>query len=129
VKPGIDSRWNSHVSVGKTALDLLGLPPLGLARLDDAVSLADLVRPAATVPPPPAFGAAINQPAPPTPTPTPAPTHPPPPQRPSARSPCATAAPCPQPTTNPSNSAPEPGRSQPARAAVPATRCFIDGQP
>jgi hypothetical protein len=27
VKPGIDSRWNSHVSIGRTVLDLLGLPP------------------------------------------------------------------------------------------------------
>jgi len=26
VQPGIDSRWNSHVSVGKTVLDLRGLP-------------------------------------------------------------------------------------------------------
>ncbi len=30
VTPGIDSRWNSHVSIGKTVLDLLGLPPLAL---------------------------------------------------------------------------------------------------
>lgn len=73
VKPGIDSRWNSHVSIGKTVLDLLALPALGVPRLDDAVSLADLVQPTASTPPPPAFGTAVRQPTPPTPTPTPAP--------------------------------------------------------
>ncbi len=76
VTPGIDSRWNSHVSIGKTVLELLGLPPLGVPRLDDAVSLADLLRPSATTPPPPAFGTTITQPAPPVPTP---PVHPLPP--------------------------------------------------
>jgi len=78
VKAGVDSRWNSHVSIGKTVLDLLGLPPLGVVRLDDAGSLADLIGPAASTPPPPAFGAAITQPAPPTraPTPTPLPLPP-----------------------------------------------------
>ena len=30
VKPGIDSRWCSHVSIPKTAIDLLGLPALGV---------------------------------------------------------------------------------------------------
>ena len=74
----IDSRWNSHVSIGRTVLDLLGLPPLGVPRLDDAVSLADLVDAAASVPPPPPFGTTIRQPAPATPTPTPAPVPPPP---------------------------------------------------
>ena len=76
VKPGIDSRWTSHVSIGKTVLDLLGLPPLGVPRLDQAVSLADLVGAATATAPPPAFGATITQPAPPTPTPTPAPLPP-----------------------------------------------------
>ena len=78
VKPGIDSRWNSHVSIGKTVLDLLGLPALGVARLDDAVTLADLVEPVASVPPPPAFGATLSQPTSPTPAPTPTPVPPPP---------------------------------------------------
>ena len=77
VKPGIDSRWTSHVSIGKTVLDLLGLPPLGVPRLDQAVSLADLIDAAATAAPP-RFGASITQPTPPTPTPTPAPLPPPP---------------------------------------------------
>ncbi|HEY0804736.1 MAG TPA: alkaline phosphatase family protein, partial [Pseudonocardiaceae bacterium] len=74
----VDSRWNSHVSVGKTALDLLGLPALGVARLDNATSLADLVSATASVPPPPAFGSTITQPTPPSPTPTPTPVPPPP---------------------------------------------------
>jgi hypothetical protein len=78
VKPGIDSRWNSHVSIGKTVLDLLGLPALGVARLDDAVTLADLVEPVASVPPPPAFGATLSQPTSPTPAPTPTPVPQPP---------------------------------------------------
>ena len=30
VKPGIDSRWCSHVSLPKTAIQLLGLPALGI---------------------------------------------------------------------------------------------------
>lgn len=78
VKAGIDSRWNSHVSIGKTVLDLLGLPPLGVPRLDDAVSLADLVEATPLMTPPPAFGTSIQQPKPPTPTPEPAPLPPPP---------------------------------------------------
>ena len=84
VKPGIDSRWNSHVSIGKTVLDLLGLPSLGVPRLDDAPSLADLINPSPSVPPPPAFGATIAQPTAPNPTPDP---HPAPP------APSATSAP------------------------------------
>ncbi len=78
VKAGIDSRWNSHVSIGKTVLDLIGLPPLGVPRLDDAPSLADLVDPSLSNRPPPAFGSAITQPPPPLPTPDPRPAPPPP---------------------------------------------------
>jgi hypothetical protein len=77
-RTGIDSRWNSHVSIGKTVLDLLGLPPLGVPRLDDAPSLADLVDVSLSNAPPPAFGATISQPAPPSPAPVPAPVPPPP---------------------------------------------------
>jgi hypothetical protein len=79
VKPGIDSRWCSHVSVPKTVLALLGLPPLGVPRLDDAPGLSDLIdcsRPAAA--PPPGYGAAITIPAAPAPAPSPAPLPPPP---------------------------------------------------
>jgi len=58
VTTGIDSRWNGHTSIGKTVLDLLGLPPLGVPRLDDAPTLADLVDTTAKPsPPPPAHGA------------------------------------------------------------------------
>jgi len=76
VKPGIDSRWNSHVSIGKTVLDLLGLPPLGVDRMDSAVSLADLVEATGSAAPPPVFGASITQPTAPTPAPTPTPVPP-----------------------------------------------------
>jgi Phosphoesterase family len=78
VKAGIDSRWNSHVSIGKTLLDLLGLPPLGVPRLDGAPSLADLVDTSDTNPPPPAYRTTITQPTPPDPAPAPAPVPPPP---------------------------------------------------
>ncbi len=79
VKAGIDSRWNGHTSIGKTVLDLLGLPPLGVPRLDDAPTLADLVDTTATPSPtPPAYGTTITQPTPPSPTPTPTPLPPPP---------------------------------------------------
>jgi phospholipase C len=80
VRPGIDSRWCSHVSIGKTVLQLLGLPPLGVPRLDGDVGLADLVdlsaAPSAFAPAPAAYGTTITLPAPPKPTPTPAPLPP-----------------------------------------------------
>ena len=58
------------------ALD--GLPPLGVPRLDDALSLADLISPTASTPPPPTFGATNTQPTAPSPAPAPTPTPPPP---------------------------------------------------
>jgi len=65
------------VKVLVQVLDLLGLPPLGVPRLDDAPALADLVdakaKPAVT---PPAYGTTITQPTPPSPTPTPTPVPP-----------------------------------------------------
>jgi phospholipase C len=67
VKPGIDSRWCSHVSIPKTAIELLGLPALGVPRLDDDPGLADLVDPAISNPPPPAFGSPPAIPAAPSP--------------------------------------------------------------
>jgi len=77
VKAGIDSRWCSHVSVPKTAMQLLGLPALGVPRLDGDGGLVDLVDPRMpSNPPPPAFGSAIEFPAPPQPAP---PMHPLPP--------------------------------------------------
>lgn len=79
VKPGIDSRWCGHASVPKTAIDLLGLPALGVPRVDDAPSLADLVDLARTPnPAPPAYGSTISLPPVPSPPVTPNPTPPPP---------------------------------------------------
>lgn len=77
VKPGIDSRWCSHVSIPKTALQLLGLPPLGVARVDDDAGLADLIDAAVANPSPPPFG--TTPPIPPPPSPPRAPSPPPPP--------------------------------------------------
>jgi hypothetical protein len=79
VRAGIDRRWCSSASVPKTALQLLGLPPLGVARLDDDTGLADRIDLAVTVPPPPAFDARI--PIPPAPSPPRKPHPPPPPPR------------------------------------------------
>src|SRR5579859_319404 len=79
VRPGIDSRWCSHVSVPRTAMQLLGLPNLGVPRVDSDAGLADLVDPARSNPPPPAFGTSITMPPPPQPTPAPQPLPPPPP--------------------------------------------------
>ncbi len=84
VRSGIDSRWCSHVSVPKTAIQLLGLPDLGVPRLDNDPGLADLVDPAHTMPPPPAFGSVIGQPPEPHPTPQPHPVPPSPVAEPAA---------------------------------------------
>jgi hypothetical protein len=79
VKPGIDSRWNGHASIAKTAIELLGLPALGVPRVDQAPTLADLVDPTqAASPPPPAFGSTVNLPPAPSPPIAPHPTPPPP---------------------------------------------------
>ena len=76
VKPGIDSRWCSHVSVPKTVLQLLGLPALGVARLDSDAGLADLIDAKRSNPPPPAFGSKITLPPAPSPAPKPNPLPP-----------------------------------------------------
>jgi len=78
VRSGIDSRWCSHVSVTKTAMQLLGLPAMGVPRLDNDPGLADLIDSTRSNPPPPLFGAPIVQPPPPHPTPPPHPLPPPP---------------------------------------------------
>jgi phospholipase C len=78
VESGIDSRWCSHASIAKTAIQLLGLPPLGVPRVDDDAGLADLVRTSPATPPPPAFGRPIPLPRLPLPAPRPAPLPPPP---------------------------------------------------
>lgn len=72
VKPGIDHRWSWHPSIPKTVIQLLGLPALGIARVDNDKGLADLVDTSSAPtlnPPPPAHGTTIVQPAPPQPPP------------------------------------------------------------
>jgi hypothetical protein len=79
VKPGIDSRWCGHASIPKTAIDLLGLPALGIPRVDQAPSLADLIdatQPATAAPP--AHGTSVPLPPAPSPPITPRPTPTPP---------------------------------------------------
>jgi hypothetical protein len=72
VKAGIDSRWCSHVSVPKTTIQLLGLPPLGVPRVDDDPGLADLVDPTTDPnPAPPGYQQPLDFPTPPKPTPRP----------------------------------------------------------
>jgi hypothetical protein len=76
VRRGIDSRWCSHVSIPKTALQLLGLPTLGVPRLDDDGGLADRVAASPLMPTPPAYGTTVTLPSPPSPTPPVAPLPP-----------------------------------------------------
>jgi hypothetical protein len=71
VAQGVDARWHSHASIPKTVIDLLGLPAMGVPRVDTAPSMADRVDRTLSRPPPPAYGTAITQPTPPTPTPAP----------------------------------------------------------
>jgi Phosphoesterase family len=74
----IDNRWCSHASVARTAIQLLGLPPLGVARVDDDPGLADLVSETPSTSAPPRFGQAIRLPSPPPREPRPQPLPPPP---------------------------------------------------
>jgi hypothetical protein len=76
VRPGIDSRWCSHVSIPRTAIQLLGLPPLGVPRVDDDPGLADLVDQTIDNPAPPPFGTTPTIPAPPRPPRAPRPLPP-----------------------------------------------------
>jgi hypothetical protein len=76
VTQGIDNTWHSHASIPKTIIDLLGLPPIGVPRVDQAPSLAGRVQPGLGRPPPPGPGAAIVQP--PDPVPPRKPVLPPP---------------------------------------------------
>lgn len=63
VRAGIDSRWCGHGSIAKTAIDLLGLPALGVPRVDQALTLADLVDSTGKPSPaPPAYGSSIKIP-------------------------------------------------------------------
>ncbi|MBW4033073.1 MAG: hypothetical protein HIU88_10470 [Acidobacteria bacterium] len=67
----IDPEWHSHASIPKTIIDLLGLPPLGVPRVDNAPTLAHFVQPELTRTPPPAPGSVIAQPVAPSPQPLP----------------------------------------------------------
>ncbi len=79
VKTGIDSRWCGHASITKTAIDLLGLPALGMPRVDEGPTFADLVDPnRAGGPAPPAYGAMLSIPPAPSPAIAPRPLPPPP---------------------------------------------------
>jgi hypothetical protein len=63
VAAGIDSRWCSHASIPKTAIQILGLPDLGVARVDDDPGLADRINWNRRAPVPPSFGTTITPPA------------------------------------------------------------------
>src|SRR5262249_36967515 len=63
-------RWSkefleAHVSVPKTAMQLLGLPKMGVPRLDNDPGLADRVGATVAMAAPPGFGARISLPPPP----------------------------------------------------------------
>ena len=82
VRPGIDSRWCSHVSVTRTAIQLLGLPPLGVPRVDADAGLADRLDAGRKNPAPPRLGSRVVLPPPPRPAPRPKPLPPSPVARP-----------------------------------------------
>jgi hypothetical protein len=71
VEQAIDTQWHSHASIPKTVIDLLGLPAMGVPRVDEAPSLARHVKKTLSRPVPPAFGTTIKQPRPPRPAPVP----------------------------------------------------------
>jgi hypothetical protein len=73
VTQGIDPQWHSHASIPRTIIDLLGLPAIGVPRVDQAPSLAAHVDPNLSRSVPPAYGSTITQPTPPNPTPKPVP--------------------------------------------------------
>jgi phospholipase C len=76
VRQHVDTQWHSHASIPKTIIDLLGLPAMGVPRVDSAPSLAAHVDESLSRPSPPVHGSPITQPTPPTHTPTPDPTGP-----------------------------------------------------
>jgi hypothetical protein len=72
----IDNTWHSHATIIKTIIDAFGLSPFGVPLVDDAPSLAAHIDPSLSRPAPPAFGAVIKQPRPPSPRPKPVPPPP-----------------------------------------------------
>ena len=71
VKQTIDPQWHSHAAIPKTVIDLLGLPAMGVPRVDMSPSLAALVDSSLARPLPPTPGSTITQPTAPKPQPTP----------------------------------------------------------
>ncbi len=73
VRQGVESGWHSHASIPRTVIDLLGLPAMGVPRVDSAPSLAGRVDPSLRRPAPPRYRRKITQPTAPSNPPTPAP--------------------------------------------------------
>jgi hypothetical protein len=69
VKQGIDTSWHSHAVIPKTVIDLLGLAPFGIPRVDTSASLAGRVDATLARPVPPSLGSKIVQPPAPNPRP------------------------------------------------------------
>ena len=69
VKQGIDTSWHSHAVIPKTVIDLLGLAPFGVPRVDTSASLAGRVDATLARPVPPSLGSTIAQPPAPNPRP------------------------------------------------------------
>ena len=69
VKQGIDIHWHSHAVIPKTVIDLFGLAPFGLPRVDTSASLASRIDATLSRPAPPPFGSTIEQPTAPNPSP------------------------------------------------------------
>ncbi|MFN8110382.1 MAG: alkaline phosphatase family protein [Thermoleophilia bacterium] len=76
VRQAIDTAWHSHASIPRTIIDLLGLPEMGVPRVDSAPTLAGFVDATLSRPRPPAPGAQVRQPAAPSPRPRPVPPAP-----------------------------------------------------
>ncbi len=57
---GIDTNWHSHAVIPKTVIDLLGLVPFGIPRVDTSASLAGRVDPKLARPVPPSLGSTIR---------------------------------------------------------------------
>ena len=69
VKQGIDTNWHSHAVIAKTVIDLLGLAPFGIPRVDTSASLAGRIDPTLSRPAPPPLGSTILLPPAPSPRP------------------------------------------------------------
>ncbi|MHB1533405.1 MAG: alkaline phosphatase family protein [Acidimicrobiales bacterium] len=76
VLAGIDTRWCSHAAIPKTAMQVLGLPSLGVPRADADGGLIDRVDWNRRSPLPPPFGTAPARPPAGSPTPDPPPPYP-----------------------------------------------------